>query len=226
MQATNVRAEERIIDLLKLELNKHSMACVAASPRAAITSMIEMMDELGTRVGLAEPAPAALYRAGAFYCKTPRGSKLTARFFLGRQQAIGVLAAGAQPLFWHTFDLPDRRRGDRDPGRELDPLDAGTAQPDHPADRHGHRPRPARADDHGRTPRRSASAPVPGLIRCAEPDYDPAAAALGVALANRWPTRPDTTWRAPSSRLSRSARSSPGASLSSTALLSGLFRCS
>ena len=65
-----------------------------------------MMSGLGTRVGLAEPAPAALYRAGAFYQKAPRGSKLCARFFLGEQQAIGVLAAGAQPLFWHTFDLP------------------------------------------------------------------------------------------------------------------------
>ncbi len=82
------------------------MACVAASPRAAITSTIEMMDGLGTRVGLAEPAPAALCRAGAFFKKTPRGSKLTARFFLGQQTAIGVLAAGPQPLFWHTFDLP------------------------------------------------------------------------------------------------------------------------
>ena len=36
VQATNIRAEERIIDLLKLDLDKHSMACVSASPRAAI----------------------------------------------------------------------------------------------------------------------------------------------------------------------------------------------
>ena len=36
VQATNVRAEDRIIDLLKLELNKQPLACVAASPRGAI----------------------------------------------------------------------------------------------------------------------------------------------------------------------------------------------
>ena len=28
------------------------------------------------------------------------------RFFLGDVQAIGVLAAVGQPLFWHTFELP------------------------------------------------------------------------------------------------------------------------
>ena len=32
VQATNIRAEERIIELLKLELNKQPLACVAASP--------------------------------------------------------------------------------------------------------------------------------------------------------------------------------------------------
>jgi hypothetical protein len=35
VQGTNIRAEERIIDVLKLELNKQPQACVAASPRAA-----------------------------------------------------------------------------------------------------------------------------------------------------------------------------------------------
>ncbi len=106
VQATNIRSEERIIELLKLELNKQPLACVAASPRVAIESLIGTMSRLGTRVGLAEPVPAALYRAGAYYRKPPRGSKLCVRFFLGTHQAIGVLAAGSQPLFWHTFDLP------------------------------------------------------------------------------------------------------------------------
>ena len=32
VQATNVRAEDRIIDLIRLELNKQPIACVAASP--------------------------------------------------------------------------------------------------------------------------------------------------------------------------------------------------
>jgi hypothetical protein len=183
VQATNIRAEERIIDLLKLDLNKHSMACVSASPRAAITSMIAMMDGLGTRVGLAEPVPAALYRAGAFYCKTPRGSKLTARFFLGRQQAIGVLAAGPQPLFWHAFDLPT---GDEETAilaanstlwmlgrhsRITLPIDTVII--------HGRPELTIKQDPEVFRQRTSAR-----LIRCARPDFDPAASALGVALVN------------------------------------------
>ena len=31
---------------------------------------------------------------------------MCARFFLGESQAIGLLAAGDQVLFWHTFELP------------------------------------------------------------------------------------------------------------------------
>ncbi len=39
VQATNLRAEERIIDLIKLDLNKHPLACLAASPRVYITEL-------------------------------------------------------------------------------------------------------------------------------------------------------------------------------------------
>ena len=156
---------------------------MAASPRGAITRLIEMMDELGTRVGLAEPAPAALYRAGAFYRKAPRGSKLTARFFLGRQQAIGVLAAGAQPLFWHTFDLP--------PGDETTAILAANSTlwmlgrhsritlPIDTVIVHG---RPELALDAG--PRGVPPAHRGPVDPLRQPDYDPAAVALGVALAN------------------------------------------
>src|SRR5262249_47177072 len=36
VQATNVRAEERIIDLIKLEINQQPLACVAASTRGVM----------------------------------------------------------------------------------------------------------------------------------------------------------------------------------------------
>lgn len=183
VQATNVRAEERLIELLKIELNKLPMACVAASPRAAITSTIEMMDGLGTRVGLAEPAPAALCRAGAFFKKTPRGSKLTARFFLGQQTAIGVLAAGPQPLFWHTFDLPK--------GDEATAILAANST----LWMLGRHSRINLSIDtvivHGRPELEITREPDAfrqrtgaRLIRCDQPSYDSAATALGVALAN------------------------------------------
>jgi hypothetical protein len=183
VQATNVRAEERIIELLKLELNKNSLACVAASPLSAIVSTIEMMHGLGTRVGLAEPAPAALHRAGAYYQKSPRASKLNARFFLGKQQAIGVLAAGGQPLFWHTFDLS--------PGDETTAIMAANttlwmlarhSRITLPIDTvivHG-RPELALTQDPEAFRQRTGAR----LFRCPEPDYGPAAVALGTALAN------------------------------------------
>jgi hypothetical protein len=184
VQSTNLRAEERIIDVLTSEVEKQSIACVAASPRATINAMIKTMNGLGTRVGLAEPAPASLCRAGAFHQKTPKNAKLIARFFLGLRQAIGVLIAGAQPLVWHTFDLPAEgetaallaahatlwmlmRRT-----RITVPIDTVIV--------HG-RPDLELTHDpeafHQRTGAR--------LTRCAKPDYDLAAVALGASLANR-----------------------------------------
>ncbi len=142
------------------------------------------MNGLGTRVGLAEPAPASLCRAGAFHHKTPHNSKVTARFFLGGQQAIGVLAAGAQPLFWHTFHLPA--------GDETAALLAANATLWMMMRRsritvnidtvivHG-RPDLTLTHDPEAFQQRTGGR----LIRCAQPDFDITAVALGAALANR-----------------------------------------
>ena len=46
-QATNMRAEERVIDLLKLELNKKPLAALAASQRLLITDIIDALSGLG-----------------------------------------------------------------------------------------------------------------------------------------------------------------------------------
>ncbi len=183
VQATSFRAEERIIDLVKLELNKQSIACVAASPRQAIQSMTEMMDGLGMRIGLIEPGPAALYRVGAFYRRIPHSSKLAARFFLGQNQAIGVLAAGSQPLFWHTFDLPavDETTAILAAYSTLWMLwrHSRVSLPIDTVVIHG---RP----DLTLTKEADAFRQTTGarLIRCNEPQYGPATIALGVALAN------------------------------------------
>jgi hypothetical protein len=183
VQSTNLRAEERLIELQKVELNKLLMACVAASPRAAIVATIAILDALGTRIGRAEPAPAALYRAGTFHKKNPRGARLTARFFLGEHQAIGVLAAGQQPLFWHTFDLPA--------GDEANAILAANStlwmlgrhsRINLPIDTvivHG---RPT--IEIMREPEAFRQRTGARLIRCAEPDYSATAAAMGAALAN------------------------------------------
>jgi hypothetical protein len=183
VQATNVRAEDRIVELLKIELNSRPLACVAASPRGVIESLIEMMSRLGTCVELIEPAPSALYRAGVYHRKAPRGSKLCARFFLGENQAIGILAAAAQPLFWHTFDVP---AGEGTAAilaaystlwmmgrhaRITVPIDTVIV--------HG-RPDLTLTQQEDDFRQRTGAR----FIRCTEPNYDSAAVALGLALAS------------------------------------------
>ncbi len=146
-------------------------------------SLIGMMAKLGTRVGLAEPAPAALYRAGTYYRKAPHGSKLSIRFFLGPRQAIGVVASGSQTLFWHIFDLP--------PGEETVAILAaystlwmiirhcGITPPIDLVVVHG-RSELTLTQDAGVFRERTGAR----LIRCPEPSYDVGAAAMGVALTN------------------------------------------
>jgi hypothetical protein len=184
VQATNVRAEERIIDLLKLEINKQPLASLAAAPRAAVEALIRSVTEPGARIGLAEPTPAALFRAAASCLKPPRGSQLCVRFLLGDRQAIGVLAYGALPLFWHTFDLT--------PGEETQSILAAYSTlwmmgrhcritlPIDTVFIHG-RPELAFAQEPDAFRLRTGAR----LLRCARPNYDLRAAAMGLALVHR-----------------------------------------
>ena len=183
VRTTNLRAEERIIDLVKLEMDKQPLACLVASPRPVIAGLIAMLEGIGTRVGLVESAPAGLFRAGAFHKKAPRGSRLCIRFFLGRTQAIGVLALGMQPLLWHTFDLPSDdllaaimatystlwMQGRH--CRITVPIDTVIV--------HG-RPELELAIKPGEFRERTGAR----LLRCGEPGYELVEAALGTALAN------------------------------------------
>ncbi len=185
VRATNLRAEERVIDLVKLELEKQPLACLAASPRPVITDLIAMLEGIGTRVASIESAPAGLFRAGAFLQKAPRGSKLCIRFFLGRAQAIGVLALGMQPLLWHTFDLPSE---------DLLAAIMATYSTLWMQGRHCRITVPIdTVVVHGRPELELAIKPEmfrertgARLLRCGEPGYEPVGAALGTALANHY----------------------------------------
>ena len=168
VQSTNLRAEDRIIDLLRIDVNKQPLACLCACPRSEVTGLAEMLGRLGTRVAVIEPAPMGLLRAAASRAPAPRGSRLCLRFFLGRKQAIGMEVVGHQPLFWHAFDLV--------PGDESASILAaystlwmhGAAQPHRRADRQGVRPRTARPEAHHRRGlfRQRTGA---RLVRCAGP---------------------------------------------------------
>jgi hypothetical protein len=184
VQATNVRAEDRIVEMITLDLDNRPLACVAASPRGLIETTIDMLSKLGARVGLIESAPTSLNRVGAHYCKAPRGSKLCVRFFLGETQAIGVMAMGPQALFWHSFDMPE--------GAENAAIlaaystlwmmgrSARIAQPIDAVIIHG------RPELNLTEQQQEAFGTRTGarLLRCSQPAYDSAAAAMGLALAN------------------------------------------
>jgi hypothetical protein len=183
VQATNVRAEDRTIDLVRLEVDKQPLACVVAAQAGRVTNLVHMVSELGTRVGLMEPAAAALYRAGTFHAKAPRGSVLCARFFLGAHSAVGVLGAGGEPLFWHEFAL--------EPGQETTAImaahstlwmlgrNARITRPIDTAIVHG---RPDLVLTQGSEDFRRRTGAQ--LIRCEAPGYTAEAAALGLALGD------------------------------------------
>lgn len=183
VRATNQRAEERVIDLIKLEMDKQPLACLVASPHPIITDLIALLEGIGTRVGLIESAPAGLFRAGAFLRKAPRGSKLCIRFFLGQTQAIGVLALGVQPVLWHTFDLPSE---------DLLAAIMATYSTLWMQGRHCRIHVPIdTVVVHGRPELELAIKPEvfrertgARLLRCGEPGYEPVGAAHGTALAN------------------------------------------
>ena len=183
VQATNVRAEDRIIDLVRLEVDQQPLACVAASPASAIQGVADMVTEMGARVGLIQHTPAGLYQAGVFHARPPRGSKLCIRFFLGTHQAIGILASGTQPLFWHAFQLTQ--------GHEQAMLmaaystlwmlrrNAGINASVDTVIIHGRPELPLGQDADGFRQRTGAR-----LVRCAEPSYGIISAALGLCLTD------------------------------------------
>jgi len=183
VQSTNLRAEDRIIDLLKIESNKQPLACLSACSRAVIVDLAEMLGRLGMRVAVIEPATMGLLRAAALGSPPPRGSKLSLRFFLGPRQAIGMEVAGLQPLFWHAFDLSQ--------GEETASILAAYStlwmlgrhsRLSAPIDTvfiHG-RPELKLAIDQEAFQKRTGAR----LVRSSSPDFDLPSAALGVALNN------------------------------------------
>ena len=46
VQATNLRAEDRIVELVKVEIAGRPLACVAAAPRSIVESSIELISRL------------------------------------------------------------------------------------------------------------------------------------------------------------------------------------
>ena len=85
VQATNVRAEDRIVELIKVELGGPSRwRAWRHLPATSIESSIGMISRLGARVGLIEPGPAALFRAGAYLQQSSARLEAVRSFLPGR----------------------------------------------------------------------------------------------------------------------------------------------
>jgi hypothetical protein len=183
VQATNLRAEDRVIDLVKIDLNKQQFACLSACPTILIADQVEILERLGLRIAVMEPAPMGLLRAGVHSARTPHGSNLSVRVFLGKKQALAMTVAQGNPLFWHGFDLPSGEESKAvlaaystlwmlcRHSRISIPIDTVVI--------HGRSDLKLSLEEESFRERTRAR-----LIRCPEPDYDLGAVALGVALNN------------------------------------------
>ncbi len=183
VQTTNLRAEDRIIDLVRFDLNKQSFACLAACPTALVSEQAEILERLDLRIASMEPAPSGLLRAGEHWSRTSRGSKFSLRIFLGAKKALGMAVAHGHPLFWHGFDLT--------PGEESKAI-LGAYSTLWMLARHSRITTPIdHVVIHGR-PDLTLSLDADAfrartrarLIRVSEPDYDLGTAAFGIALNN------------------------------------------
>lgn len=183
VQSTNLRAEDRIIELTKLEIGKQQLALIAACPCVLVADQLEVLERLGVRIAVMEPAPMGLARAGAHWARVPRTSKLCLRFFLGKKQALAMAISQGHPLFWHGFDLT--------PGEETRAVMAAYStlwmlgrhcKVGVPIDTivvHGRRDLALDLEPESFRERTGAR-----LIRAPEPQYDLRAMAFGIALNN------------------------------------------
>ena len=108
VQVTNVRAEDRIVELIKVELEGQRLACVAASPRGVVESSIDMMSKLGTRVGLIELGPASLFRAGAYSPEATARLEVVLRILPGEQPGNRAPGRGPTRAFLAYVRAPQR----------------------------------------------------------------------------------------------------------------------
>ena len=210
VRATNQRAEERVIELVKLELDKQPLACLVASPRPVITGLIALLEGIGTRVALIESAPAGLFALERFSRKRPGVQNYVfGSSWVGPRRL--VCCAGHAAVLWHTFDLP---------AEDLLAAIMATYSTLWMQGRHCRIHLPIdTVVIHGRPELELAIKPDvfrertgARLSCCDEPGYELVGAAFGTALADLLTETNGLNLAASSNRQCRSGRSCPGAS--------------
>jgi hypothetical protein len=183
VQATNLRAEDHVFDLKKVDVAKLPLAIVSACRREIVLNLVDALGRAGVQVASAEPAPSALLRLALLEGRGSRGAKLCMRFFLGPRRALALMSCGPHPLFWQVFELP--------PGAEEDAIRSAYSTLWLLWRRHGVKVPIAAVHLHGRpglalSAQREAFRKQAGaeVFRSSGPGYDAASIARGIAMAD------------------------------------------
>lgn len=107
IQSPTLNLDDMAVDLIKSRVGGKPLASLASCRKRYLSAIMAGLEAGGVRPDRAEPAPCALVRVAAWKHRTPRKARSLVRVFLGRDQGLAVLAAGANlPLMWRPFDLP------------------------------------------------------------------------------------------------------------------------
>jgi hypothetical protein len=106
LQSPSLNIEDLTIDLIKLKIGQQSLTSIVACKKKYLSAVLTALEASGINLSRAEPAPCALLRDAAKRLGAPRKSTTIVRVFLGAEQGLAVLTAGAdRPLLWREFDL-------------------------------------------------------------------------------------------------------------------------
>jgi hypothetical protein len=107
IQSPTVNIDDMAVDLIKPRAGHRPLASVVSCRKRYLAGIMSALEACRVSPSRAEPAPCALMRAAGWKHRPPRKARSYVRVFLGPEQGIAVLAAGANlPLMWRPFPLP------------------------------------------------------------------------------------------------------------------------
>jgi hypothetical protein len=103
--SSNVSLADLTIDIIKGNLEKTTLATVAACRKKYMAAILGACERSSALVIRTEPAPCALVRAASQSHRPPRRSKTILWTFLGAEEGISVLTIAGRPLAWRAFAM-------------------------------------------------------------------------------------------------------------------------
>ncbi|CAN5816235.1 hypothetical protein BH23PLA1_BH23PLA1_00980 [soil metagenome] len=106
-QASNLDLSDLEVDQLHKAHGKQGTDSLAAVRRAYLTPVLDVLDQVGFRPFLVEPAPCALLRGAIARHRSPRSARGVIRVVLGQDRGIALLTRSDALLAWRVFELPE-----------------------------------------------------------------------------------------------------------------------